>query len=209
MAERPAAKKPATKKAASKKAAAPKKEPAKKAAAPAKAAKEKPARRDRSEPGERGPRRAAARRDPSLGPVQRTRVVIPMAFYEPNKDAIKAPLKEHGMKWTFLGEGKGLYKREKDIHCFTQFKDDGVHYSLWGDDKQGVSEVLAAWRALAGDALWAAWTSAGESAQQAEQQEKESEAMRLWKLGEPQRRPGEPDFFFQKRVAEWKAKRPA
>jgi hypothetical protein len=172
------------------------------------------------------------------GPAERvvkTRVVFPMPYYEEHKDEIKAPFKAHGMKWTFLGEGKGLYKREKEIHCFVQFKDDGVqregpasgseregpagqaaargrggvHYSIWGDDKKGVSEILAAWRALAGETLWSQLTSAGETAAKAEEQEKESEAVRLWKLGEPQPRPGEPELFFKKRREEWLAKKPA
>lgn len=143
------------------------------------------------------------------GPVQKTRIVFPKDHYEPNKDAIKAPFKANGMKWNYLGEGKGLYKREKELHCFTQFMDDGVHYSLWGDDKAGVEKILAAWRKLVGEDAFAKFVAQGEKAGKAEEQEKESEAVRLWKLGEPQARPGEPDFFFKKRHDEWLAKRPA
>ena len=199
MAEPMPARKAPAKKAAAKKAPAPKKAAAKaapqKPAAPAGAAEKKVAR---------------PRRDPSLGPIQRTRVAIAMDLYEANKDAIKAPFKTHELKWNFLGEGKGLYKRaDGGVHCFTQFKDDGVHYSIWGDDTKRVNEILSSWRALLGEAGWAKATATGEQAAVAEEQQKESEAVRLWKLGEPQRRPGEPDLFFQKRVAEWQAKRPA
>ena len=188
----------ASRKAPAKK-AAPKKEPApkpapKKAAAPAK----KPA------PAKPKPKAPAEKR----GPIQKTRVVFPKDFYEPNKDEIKAPFKAHGLKWSYLGEGKGLYKREKEVHCFAQFLDDGTHYSLWGDDKKTVNEILGAWRVLAGEAQWARFTAAGESATRAEAQAQESEAVRLWRLQEPQPRPGEPDLFFQKRRGEWLAKKP-
>jgi hypothetical protein len=178
---------------------------------PAKKAPSKPARPKNPAPAKakKAPVKPKKAQAPARGPVQKTRVVIPMSYYEPHKDEIKAPFKAHGMKWNYLGEGKGLYKREKDIHCFTQFLDDGVHYSIWGDDKKGVNEILAAWRALAGEALWAQFTAEGEKAKVAEAEQKESEALRLWKLGEPQRRPGEPDLFFTKRVAEWNAKKPA
>ena len=188
-ARKAAAKKPPPKKAPAKK-AAPAKKPAK-LAAPGKAVK--PAR----------PREPRA-------PVERFRVVVPMDVYEPNKDAVKAPLKERGLKWTFLGQGQGLYKREDGgVHCFTQFKDDGVHYSLWGEDKAARDGILADWRRVLGEERFAQATASGEQAAAAEKRQEESEALRLWRLAEPQRRPGEPDFFFQKRMAEWQAKRPA
>src|SRR5438067_743597 len=205
-----ASKKAPAKKAASK-AAAPKKQPAPKkaAAAPAKAATKKPAAPKEAPTAAPAKKAAAPKRDPSQGPIVKTRVVFPMDYYEEHKDEIKAPFKAHGMKWVFLGEGKGLYKREKDIHCFTQFKDDGVHYSVWGDDKNGVTQVLAAWRMLSGEALWSKFTAAGEEATQVEAEEKESDALKLWKLQEPQRRSGEPDLFYNKRRDEWAARKPA
>ena len=150
------------------------------------------------------PKPAAAEKKP---PVEKTRVVFPKDVYEPNKDAIKAPFKEHALKWSYLGEGKGLYKRE-GVHVFTQFLDDGVHYSLWGDDKPAVAAILKAWETLLGRSFVQEAQAAGEAAAKAEDAEKESEAMRMWRLQEPQRRPGEPDFFFTKRVAEWQAKKP-
>ena len=148
--------------------------------------------------------KAPAERKP---PVRKERVVFPKDVYEANKDAIKAPFKEHGLKWSYLGEGKGLYKRE-GLHVFAQFQDDGTHYSLWGDDQPAVRAILAAWEALLGRSFLQEAAAAGEAAAEAEAQEKESEAVRVWKLQEPQRRPGEPDFFFTKRVAEWQAKKP-
>lgn len=133
-----------------------------------------------------------------------------MDIYEAHKDAMKAPFKEHALKWNFLGEGKGLYKRpDGGVHCFTQFKDDGVHYSIWGDDKKAVGEILATWRLVLGEEGWARATASGEQAAVAEQAQQESEALKLWKMAEPQRRAGEPDLFFNKRLAEWQAKKPA
>lgn len=155
-------------------------------------------------------KKPVTRRAPGAPSIQKTRVVVPMDVYEANKDTIKAPFKEHEMKWNFLGEGKGLYKRpDNGIHCFVQFKDDGVHYSIWGDDEPRVQKVLGAWRALLGEEGWKKATTSGEEAGAAEAKQAESEAMRLWKLAEPQARPGEPEFFLKKRIAEWQAKRPA
>lgn len=174
---------------------------------PAKAAKPAAKKADAKEP---APKKAPARRPPGSPPIERKRVVVAMDVYEPNKDAVKAPLKEAGLKWNFLGEGKGLYKREDGgVHCFTQFKDDGVHYSLWGSDTKARDAILAAWRKLLGEERWRVATAAGEQAVAAEKAEQETEAVRLWRMAEPQRRPGEPDLFFQKRMAEWQAKRPA
>lgn len=190
-AAKPAAKKPATKKAVAKKPV------------------EKPSKASATQPVEKPARKPAARRPPGSPPVERTRVVVPMDVYEANKDAIKAPFKEHGLKWSFLGEGKGLYKTpDGGVHCFTQFKDDGVHYSVWGDDAAVKGAILDRWRDVLGEALWERATARGEEAVAAEKAQAESEAMRLWRLAEPQPRPGEPDFFLKKRRAEWEAKKP-
>lgn len=175
------------------------KKAAKKVPATKKAAPKKP-------PAEPKPKKQPA---PKRPPVEKTRVVFPKDWYEEHKDEVKAPFKLHGLKWNYLGEGKGLYKREKEVHCFAQFLDDGTHYSLWGDDKKACGEILKAWRTLAGEALWARFSAAGESATRKEAEEKESEELRLWKIGEPQRRPGEPDFFFKKRYDEWTARKPS
>lgn len=195
--------------------AAPKKRAAKKAAAkpageltvtkkqkaPAPATSEKPPK----------PAKAPApKRAPGAPAVQKTRVVIPMDVYEAQKDAVKKPFKEHEMKWNFLGEGKGLYKRpDNGVHCFVQFKDDGVHYSIWGDDKPRVESILAIWKAILGEEGWTRATTSGEEATAQEKEAQESDALRLWRMAEPQARPGEPEFFLKKRIADWQAKKPA
>lgn len=145
---------------------------------------------------------------PPQPPVEKRRVVFPKDVYEARKDEIKAPLKERGLKWQYLGEGKGRYAKE-GVNLFAQFLDDGVHYSLWGSDQATVDALLAAWRAMLGDSIFQEAVTQGAKAAVAEEQTRESEAVRLWKLQEPQRRPGEPDLFFRKRVAEWESKRPA
>lgn len=212
--------KPAAKKAAAKKApaktAAPRKAPAKKVikkAAPKEAPPRKaPAKAEaaaQSAPAQEAPakpRKAAASKQPRT-PVEKVRVVVPMDVYEPRKDEIKAPLRQHELKWQYLGEGKGRYHKE-GVNLFVQFLDDGVHYSIWGDDKATVKAVVDAWRALLGESVFAQAAAQGEAAARKEEAEKESDALSLWKLGEPQRREGEPDFFFKKRFAEWEAKRP-
>lgn len=141
-------------------------------------------------------------------PVEKTRVVFPKDVYEPRKDEIKAPFKAAGLKWNYLGEGKGLYKKE-GVNVFAHFLDDGTHYSLWGDDKATVTEILAKWETLLGRSFIQEAKAAGEAAKKAEASAQESEALRAWKLQEPQRRPGEPDLFFKKRTDEWLAKKPA
>lgn len=153
-------------------------------------------------------KKAAARRAPDA-PVEKTPVLFPKTLYDANKDAIKAPFKAQGMKWAFLGEGKGLYKRpDGGVHCFVQFQDDGVHYALWGEDKAAVDALLATWRGILGDTGLEKAMTQGVAAEAAEEAKAESEAMKLWRLGEPHPRPGEPDFFFKKRRAEWEAKKP-
>ena len=210
-------KKAAAKKAPARKAAtkatparkAPGKAPAKKVAAkkaPPKKASVKEAPAPAAPPAEAP---AKPKRTPAAprAPVSKERVVVPKDAYEARKDEIKAPLKEHGLKWQYLGEGKGRYHKE-GVNLFVQFLDDGVHYSLWGDDQATVKAIVAAWRALLGEAVFAQAAAQGVEAERQEEAQKESDAIRLWKLQEPQPRPGEPDFFFRKRVEEWQAKRP-
>ncbi|HEX2022301.1 MAG TPA: hypothetical protein VHH36_06275 [Candidatus Thermoplasmatota archaeon] len=192
--------------------AAPKKAPAK-AAKPKEEAPVAPAPAEgAAAPAKKAAKKAAAPKASSAKapkpPVERTRVALPKDLYEPRKDEIKAPLKEQGLKWQYLGEGKGRYHKD-GVNVFTQFLDDGVHYSVWGDDKAAVRTLLDAWRKLLGDEAYAKATARGEEAVKAEEAQQESEALRLWRLQEPQRRPGEPDFFFKRRMDEWTAKKPA
>lgn len=168
--------------------------PAKKAAA-----KKQPTTQEAAAPPAATPERAQRPKE---------RIVFPKALYEERKDDIKAPLKGRDLKWQFLGQGKGRYHAE-GVNVFVMFTDDGVDYSVWGTDEATVDALLAAWRGILGTQTFAQAEALGARAAETEAAARESEAVRFWKLQEPQRRPGEPDFFFDKRVAEWRAKRPA
>lgn len=159
------------------------------------------------------PTKKAAAKKPAPAPaaqaganVEKRNYLIPKDVYDTQKDAIKAPIKQHGLKWQYLGEGKGRYHKE-GVNLFVQFQDDGVHYALWGSDAQTTDALVEAWRALLGEPALAAASEEGAAVVEAAKEEEESDALRLWRLQEPHRRPGEPDFFFEKRLQEWRAKK--
>lgn len=175
--------------------------PSEKAAAPA---KERPSRKAAA----KAPK--AAPPEPEGAPAKggRTNVVFPMDVYQERKDEIKAPFKEHGLKWKFLGEGKGRYVKE-GVDVFVQFGEDGAHYALSGTDRATIDAILAVWKEGFGARFLEEAEAAGEVAAEAQVAEALSEEMRIWKLGEPQRRAGEPDYFFKRRTEEWLARKPA
>ncbi|MGQ0534499.1 MAG: hypothetical protein ACT4PT_00300 [Methanobacteriota archaeon] len=148
----------------------------------------------------KGKKPAGAKRKPAPKRTpERTRVVFPMDVYEPNKDAIKAPLKKLGMKWQYLGRGKGRYFGE-DVQAFVQFTDAGADYTVRGAHAK-VKKILAAWSAFR-------TAEHTEAAVAAEEREARDEATRLWELARPVPRPGEPEGFFRRRLAAWEAARP-
>lgn len=200
MAEKKAA---APKKAAPKKEAAPK-EPAKKAAK-ASAAKKAAPKPEAPEPDK-------PRATPAGPQIPARTFVIPHDAYEAHKDEIKAPMKAADMKWSYLGEDaegkRGIYRNEA-INVFAHFKDDGVHYTVRGKDHAAADAVVEAWRKVLGAKLMGEAIATGAVAAAQEAAKEESEATRLWRLQEPQRRAGEPDFFYQKRLAEWEAQKPS
>lgn len=170
-------------------------------------AKKEPA--EGAEPPAKRPRAKKAAVPPAPAPpAERTRVVVPSDLYEERKDALKGVLKGHDLKWQYLGPGKGRYHKE-GVHVFLQFAQSGAaDYTVWGEDEATVRDVLGKWRALLGDDAWAKATAGGEQAAAEEKREEESDAMRLWRLQEPQPRAGEPEFFLRKRREEWLARRP-
>jgi hypothetical protein len=177
------------------------------APAPAKAAekKAKPARAPRAkkaakaEPATEAPAAATA---PEAKKPERHRRIFPHAVYEPNKDVVKAPLKDLGMKWQYLGQGKGRYAGE-GVQAFVQYTDTGADFTVWGPDDAAVKKILDAW-----NAAFPAAESAAATQEKKEAEAAESEAMRLWRLAEPQRRPGEPEGFFRRRREEWERQKP-
>lgn len=127
------------------------------------------------------------------GPV--VRLIFPIGLYSEKKDAIKAALKEHDLKFQYMGAGQGRYFDDK-VTIFAKWGDVNADYTLRGD--AGVVEALStAWKAL----------GATDFTEEGKAQEEAAE-VKAWKLEEPQRRPGEPDFFFRKRVGEWDARDP-
>lgn len=146
---------------------------------------------------------------PGPGPAKagKTHVVFPMEVYNARKDEIKAPFKKHGLKWKFLGEGKGRYLKE-GVDVFVQFGDEGAHYALSGSDRGTLDAILAVWKEGFGASFLEEAEAAGDEAAQAQDAVALSEEMRIWQLGEPQRRAGEPDYFFQRRTEEWRARKP-
>jgi hypothetical protein len=140
-------------------------------------------------------------------PFVKMTVVIPRAVYESNKDAIKEPLKTHGLKWQYLGEGRGRYAKP-GAGIFVHFKDDGTHYTMSGEDAATLSAIRDAWAALLGPDAFAAAAKQGAEAAQATGLEEDSEATLAWRIGEPQRQRGEPDSYYKLRHDAWLAKRP-
>lgn len=138
----------------------------------------------------------------------KTHVVFPTEVYNARKDEIKAPFKKHGLKWKFLGEGKGRYLKE-GVDVFVQFQDEGAHYALSGSDRETLDAILAVWKEGFGASFLEEAEAAGDQAADAQVAEALSEEMRIWRLGEPQRRAGEPDYFFKRRTEEWLARKPS
>lgn len=171
-----------------------------------------PAKRPRAKKAAATPADAAAAVESAAAtapPQGKRDVALAKTLYDEQKDAIKAPFKKHGLKWQYLGEGKGRYHKD-GVSVFVLFADDQVHYSLSGSDRATQDAILDAWKDLLGADALAEAGKKGEqaAAEQARQPEPESEEMRLWRLQEPQRRPGEPDFFYRKRTEEWNARKP-
>lgn len=123
-----------------------------------------------------------------------------MTTYEPNKDAIKKPLKDLGMKWQFLGEGRGRYAT-KGAQAFVQFAEAGADFTVWGEDAKKVKKILDAWEPFRSKEFTKEVLSAeGDLALE--------EAVRTWNLSKPSRQSGEPETFFARRIAAWEASDP-
>lgn len=123
-----------------------------------------------------------------------------MSTYEPNKDAIKKPFKDLGMKWQFLGEGRGRYAT-KGVQAFVQFAEAGADFTVWGEDAKKVKKILDAWEPFRSKEFTKEVLSA-------EKDLALEEAVRTWELSRPTRQPGEPETFFARRLAEWEARDP-
>ncbi|MHB8604614.1 MAG: hypothetical protein ACYDCK_05110 [Thermoplasmatota archaeon] len=190
-AKKAAAKKSSAKNVASKKGATSKKVGARKKPAAGPSVKKKPAR---PKPGTAASGATAVDGRPAAKPV---RYVFPIEVYEPNKDAIKAPIKELGLKWQYLGSGKGRYWGY-GINIFAQFGDTASFSIRTHDDKMRQKLIDA----------WAKYPNVAAETEKKEAKAAIDSALGEWELAKPTPRSGEPDFFFKKRLAEWEAKDP-
>ena len=127
------------------------------------------------------------------GPV--VRLLFPYDAYDRHKDAIKAQMKDAGLRFQFLGRGQGRYHSD-EANVFARFGDDVVDYTLRGDAAL-VERLAASWREL----------GARDFTEEAKAEEEAAE-VKAWRLEMPLRRPGEPESFFKKRLAEWEARKP-
>lgn len=141
----------------------------------------------------RAPKEAKPKGPKYPGPV--LRLLLPMSAYSANKDAIKAALKEEAMSFQHLGRGQGRYYNET-VQVFAKWGDRDADYTLRGDAV--VVEKLAG--ILKG-------MGATDFTEEAKAQEEAAEVT-AWKLEKPAPRPGEPEFFLKKRLAEWEARDP-
>lgn len=159
------------------------------AAGPATAAKPKRAAKPKAE----GAEKAAPKGPKYPGPV--VRLVFPIGTYSANKDAVKAVLKEFDLKFQYMGAGQARYYDDR-VTIFAKWGDVHADYTIRGDAAI-VEKISTAWKTL----------GATDFTEEGKAQE-ESEALKAWRLEEPQPRPGEPEFFLKKRRAEWEARDP-
>ncbi|HVL87790.1 MAG TPA: hypothetical protein VM681_07305 [Candidatus Thermoplasmatota archaeon] len=179
------------------KAKAPAKKPAKAQAKATKASKEPKAANAAKT---RGKSAAKARPEPADGPDEssrKERVVFPHDVYGPNKDDIKAPIKEMGLKWQFLGEGRGRWTGP-GVTVFLQTTEHGQDMTVSGDAAK-VQRVLDAWKP---------YRAATREAEKEVLGAEEDVARTIWRIDRPVQQPGEPASFYARRLAEWKAKEP-
>ncbi len=136
---------------------------------------------------------------------RRERVIFPMSYYSENKDAVKAPFKELGLTWQYLGQDKGDTKGRyagDDVSVFVLYSSEHADFTIEGTDEDAIETILAAWEDM--ETL--------EPEDQAAPESPMDEALRkeveVWRFKKPARRPGEPDSLYERRLEDWKAQDP-
>lgn len=136
---------------------------------------------------------------------RRERVIFPMSTYSENKDAVKAPFKELGLKWQYLGQDKGDTKGRyagDDVSVFVLYSSEHADFTIEGTDDDAIETILSAWEGF----------ETIEPEEEAAPESPMDEALRkeveIWRFKEPARRPGEPEGLYKKRLADWEAKDP-
>jgi hypothetical protein len=126
------------------------------------------------------------------------RVLFEMSYYSDNKDAVKAPLKELGLDWQFLGRESGTTKGRYSgdgVSVFVMYTDDHADFTVQGDDGDKRQRILDAWSDMPTVDPEEAGPRPGEGEEPTE--------VRVWKFKEPTRRPGEPEALYERRLAAW------
>ncbi len=139
------------------------------------------------------------------GESQHTRLLFPMSFYSDHKDEVKAPIKELGLKWQFLGrdgdDTKGRYSGD-GVQVFARFTDSHADFTVWGEDTEAVETILEAWSEMP------TVEPDEDEAPKLPQEEAKDKAVKVWEFKKPTQRPGEPDGLYQRRLEDWEAEDP-
>lgn len=136
---------------------------------------------------------------------RRERVIFPMSYYSENKDAVKAPFKELGLTWRYLGQDKGDTKGRytgDDVSVFVLYSSEHADFTVEGTDPEAIETILAAWEDMP------TLAPEDEEAPESPMDEALAKEVQVWRFKEPARRPGEPESLYRKRLEDWKAKDP-
>lgn len=135
----------------------------------------------------------------------RHRVLFPMSYYSDHKDDVKAPLKELGLTWQFLGreEGntKGRYSGE-DVSVFVMYTDRHADFTISGADEEKKQAILDAW------AQMPTLTPEEDDVPPSPAEQEEAKEVRVWRFKKPTQRPGEPDVLYERRLEAWREEDP-
>lgn len=138
--------------------------------------------------------------------THRHRIRFEMSVYSSNKDAIKAPIKDQDLTWQFLGREQGNTKGRysgDDVSVFALYTDEHAEFTISGTDDEAIDAILAGWDEFPHDEV-----EIDEEDVLTPADEEEKLAVQVWRFKKPTRRPGEPEHFFEKRLADWKADDP-
>lgn len=124
-----------------------------------------------------------------------------MSYYSDNKDEVKAPIKELGLSWQFLGredgDTKGRYSGD-GVQVFAKYTDRHADFTITGSDEEKKQAILDAWDEMP------TVTPENDDVPPSPAQAEQSKEVRIWQLKKPTQRPGEPDALFERRLEAWR-----
>lgn len=133
------------------------------------------------------------------------RVLFEMSYYSDNKDAIKQPFKDLGLKWQFLGREQGNTKGRyagDDVSVFVLFTSEHADFTLQGSDEKKKQAIRDAWEDHP------TTTPDDPEAPPTPAEEQRTKEVRIWEFKEPNQRPGEPDALYERRREAWEEEDP-